>query len=101
MGMVLLHSLERDFPGSYVQFDRVLHHRSKTGAETDLVGRDFGAVAIESKYKYVDGGWRRGTGKTLKASRRRGIVATHTEIDLYDPEVGAVPTALLAWLLDT
>ena len=98
LGMTLLRNLERDHPGSYVQFDRVLHHRSRTGAEIDFAGRDFGGAVIESKY--VDGGWRRGAARTIKASGRRGIVATRTEINLEDPEVCAVPTAVLAWLLD-
>ncbi len=99
LGMSLIRSLERSHPGSYVQFDRVLHYRSKNGAEIDFVGRDFGGIAIESKY--VDGGWRWGTGKTIGASRWRGIVATRTEIDLEGPELVAVPAALLAWLLDS
>ncbi len=98
LGMVLLRNLEQDHPGSYVQFDRVLHYRSKSGAEIDFVGRGFGGAAIESKY--VDGGWRRGAAKTIRATKRRGVVATRTEIDLEDPEVCAVPTAVLAWLLD-
>lgn len=95
--MALLRSLEREQPGSYVQFDRVLHYRSKNGAEIDFVGSDFGGAAVESKY--VDGGWR-GSAKTIRASGRRGIVATRTELDLDDPEVCAVPASMLAWLLD-
>lgn len=97
LGMALLRSLEREHPGSYVQFDRVLHYRSKGGAEIDFVGRDFGGAAVESKY--VDGGWR-GSAKTIRAAGRRGIVATRTEIDLDDPGICAVPASMLAWLLD-
>ena len=99
LGMALLRNLLRRYPGAYPTFDRVLYHRSGTGAEIDYVGRDFGGVAIESKY--VDGGWRRSAGRTLAASRWRGVVATRSEIDLEDPGLCAVPTALLAWLLDT
>ena len=55
LGMALLRNLLRRYPGAYPTFDRVLYHRSGTGAEIDYVGRDFGGVAIESKY--VDGGW--------------------------------------------
>ena len=98
LGMALLRNLERDHPGSYVHFDRVLHYRSKNGAEIDFVGQGFGGAVIESKY--VDRGARRGAARAIKASGRRGIVATRTEIDLEDPEVCAVPTAMLAWLLD-
>lgn len=50
--------------------------------------------------KYVDGGWRRGSAKTIEASGRRGIVATRTELDFENPKVCAVPSAVLAWLLD-
>ena len=98
LGMALLRSFERVHPGSYVEFSRVLHHRTKTNAEIDFVGPYFGGVAIESKY--VDGGWRRSAGRTLRASRWRGIVATRTELNLEDPDVAAVPTAMIAWLLD-
>lgn len=56
-----------------------------------------GGIAVESKY--VDGGWRRDA-LTLKASRWRGIVAKRSETDLADPDVAAVPTAILAWLID-
>lgn len=32
----MLVPLEREHPGNYVGFDRVLHYRSKSGAEIDL-----------------------------------------------------------------
>ena len=76
----------------------MLHHRTDTGAEIDFVGPDFGDLAIESKY--VDGRWRRSAGRTLTASRWRGIVATRSELDLDDPELMAVPVSMLAWLVD-
>ena len=98
LGMTLLRAAERAAPGSFVGFDRVLHHRTATRKEIDFVGPDFGSIAFESKY--VDGGWRRDA-LTLKASRWRGIIATRSETDLSDPDVAAVPTALLAWLLDS
>ena len=72
--------------------------RSATGAEIDFVGPDFRGVAIESKYG--DGRWRRSAGRTLAASPWRGVVATRTELDLGEPEMAAVPTAMLAWLID-
>ena len=97
LGMALLRATERAAPGSFVGFDRVLHHRTATRKEIDFVGPDFGGIAVESKY--VDGGWRRDA-LTLKASRWRGILATRSETDLGDPDVAAVPTALLAWLID-
>ncbi|HEX9766976.1 MAG TPA: AAA family ATPase [Nitriliruptorales bacterium] len=98
LGVALLRGLELEEPGSYVDFSRILHHRTPARKEIDFVGPDLGGVAIESKY--VDGRWR-GQAQTLRASPWRGIVATRTELDVTDPEVVAVPTALLAWLVDT
>ena len=66
--------------------------------EIDFVGPDLGGWAIESKY--VDGRWRRDA-QTLSASEWRGIVATRSELNLDDPEVAAIPVAMLAWLLDS
>lgn len=97
LGLALLRNLERATPGDHLGFDRVLHHRSRTGSEIDFVGPDFGDLAIESKY--VDGRWH-GAAKTLRASRWQGIIATRTELNLTAPDVRAVPTSMLAWLLD-
>jgi uncharacterized protein len=97
LGMALLRGLEHDMPGSYTDFARVLHHRTATRKEIDFVGPDFGGAALESKY--VDGRWRR-EAQTLQASSWRGIVATRSELNLDDPQVVAIPTALLAWLVD-
>ena len=38
LGMALLRSFERGHPGSYMEFDRVLHHRTRTRKEIDFVG---------------------------------------------------------------
>ena len=64
----------------------------------NFVGPEFGGWAIESKC--VDGRWRRDA-QTLRASGWRGIVATRSELNFDDPEVAAIPVALLAWLLDS
>ncbi len=98
LGMALLRSIERRHPSSFVDYGRLLYHRNQTNREIDFVGRDLGDVAIESKY--VDGGWRGTAGRTIKASPWRGIVATRTEVNLDDPQLVAVPTAVLAWLID-
>ena len=98
LGTALLRAKERTAPGSLVGYDQVLHHHTATRKEIDFVGPGFGGIAFESKY--VDGGWRRDA-LTLKASRWQGIVATRSEVDLSDPEVAAVPAALLAWLVDS
>ena len=98
LGMALLRCRERARPGSYLEFADVLHHRSNTRREIDFVGPAFGGIAIESKF--VDGRWQRDA-QTLAASGWRGIVATRSELDLTGSrDVVAVPTAMLAWLVD-
>ncbi|MDE0269043.1 MAG: AAA family ATPase [Acidimicrobiaceae bacterium] len=84
--------------GSHTRFDRVLYYRSDTGAEIDFVGPDLGTLAIESKY--VDGRWRRNTGRTMAASRWWGIIATRTELNLDNLELSAIPASMLASLID-
>lgn len=97
LGIALLRASERQRPGTFLDFDAVLHHRTQTRKEIDFVGPRFGGVAIEAKY--VSGRrWRRAV-PTIRASRWRGIVATRDALDLRDPEVVAVPTGLLAWLV--
>ena len=97
LGMGLVRSFAREDPGAYLNFDSVLYHRTQTRKEIDFVGPAFGGLAIESKY--VDGDrWRRAV-RTMKASRWRGIMATRSALDLEDPELMAVPTAVLVWLI--
>ena len=100
LGVALLRSLERERPGSYVQCDGVLHHRTKGQREIDFVGPDFGGVAIESKY-VDDGPWRHMEGRTLKASPWSGVVATRGQLDVRDDETMAIPAGMIAWLIDT
>jgi predicted AAA+ superfamily ATPase len=96
LGMALVRNLERQQPGSYMEFDSVLYHRTATRKEIDFVGPDFGGMAIESKY--IDGRWR-GVAQTLAASRWRGVIATRTQIEIED-DLAAVPAPLLAYLID-
>lgn len=97
LGTALLRSFARERPGALLDFDAVLHHRTRTRKEIDFVGPSFGGAAIESKY--VSGRrWRRAI-PTLRASRWRGVVATKDVLDLADPDVVAVPTGILAWLI--
>ncbi len=97
LGTALLRSFACDRPGGLLDFDSVLHHRTPTRKEIDFVGPSFGGAAIESKY--VSGRrWRRAI-PTLKASRWRGVVATKDVLDLADPDLAALPTGLLAWLI--
>ena len=100
LGVALLRNLEKERPGSYVQCDGVLHHRTKSQKEIDFVGPDFGSAAIESKY-VDDGPWRHMEGRTLKASPWSGVVATRSQMDVRDDETLAIPAGMIAWLLDT
>ena len=95
LGLVLVRACQRQNPGELT--GHVLHHRTASRKEIDFVGPSFGGLAIESKY--IDGGWRRAA-LTLRASRWRGIVATRSELDLSDEDVQAIPTAMLAWMID-
>lgn len=97
LGVSLLRSFAREAPGAFLDFDQVLHHRTPARKEIDFVGPGFGGAAIESKY--VSGKrWRRAS-PTLRASRWRGIVATRDVLEIDNPDVKAVPTGLLAWLI--
>jgi len=100
LGMALLRSLERESPGSYIHFGGVLHHRTNSDREIDFVGPDFGGVAFESKY-VDEGPWRNSVGRTLQASPWSGIVATRSLLDLGEPSTLAIPSGMIAWLLDT
>ena len=97
LGMVLMRHAETRSPGSFHDGDRVLHFRNGNGKEIDFVGPGFGGLAIESKYR--DGDSRRGL-RTLRSSPWRGLVATRSELNLDDPDLPAIPAAMLGWLLD-
>ncbi len=98
LGMVLGRRAERQTPGSFPASDQVLHHRDPGGLEIDFVAPGLGDFAFESKY--VDTGARR------ELQRRRNlawpvVIATRGELNLDAPQLPAIPTGILAWLLDT
>ena len=97
LGVALLRSFARANPAAYLDFDSVLFHRTPARKEIDFVGPGLGGLAIESKY-VGQRRWRRNA-STLAASRWRGVVATRSALDLENPELIAVPTSLLAWLI--
>lgn len=97
LGIALLRSFARTNPVAYPDFDSVLFHRTPARKEIDFVGPGFGGLAIESKY-VGQRRWRRNA-RTLAMSRWRGVVATRSALDLDDPELIAIPTSLLAWLI--
>ena len=98
LAMALRRCIDRDHVNGSAGFGHVLYYRSNGGAEIDFVGPGFSGLAIESKY--VNGRWRRSAGRTMLASGWRGVVATRTELDLDDPQLLAMPSAMLAWLID-
>ena len=50
-GMALLRSFERDRPGSYLGFDRVLYHRTRTHREIDFVSVELGDWAHRAEVR--------------------------------------------------
>ena len=77
----------------------VFHVRTPSRKEIDFVSESLGSVAIEGKY-CEDGGWRR-EATTVNASQWDGIVATRNVLDISDDQAWAVPSGMLAYLLDT
>ena len=97
LGVALVRSFLREDPASYLNFNSVLYHRTGGRREIDFVGPAFGDMAIESKY--VDGErWRRGT-SVIRGSGWRGLMATRRALDIGDPDLIAMPTGMLAWLI--
>lgn len=95
IGLMLARAAEREAPGSFVDDAGVMYERTPTGAEIDFVGPRL-RIAVESKY--VDSGWKR-EARTLLSRHGRGVVATRRALDLSG-EVWAVPSGVLAWLVD-
>lgn len=77
----------------------VFHVRTPSRKEIDFVSESLGSVAIEGKY-CEDGGWR-SEATTVIASQWDGIVATRNVLDISDDQAWAVPSGMLAYLLDT
>jgi hypothetical protein len=78
----------------------LFYARTATDREIDFVSECLGNTAIESKY-IESGNWNAAS-RTLGASTWRGVVATKNVLDTRDADgVWAVPTALLAYLVDS
>jgi predicted AAA+ superfamily ATPase len=78
---------------------RFFYYRSPNGKEIDLVSEHLGDTAIESKY--IESGEWRGESRTLTASLWKGLIATRNVLDVRsDEDNWAVPTGILAYLLD-
>jgi predicted AAA+ superfamily ATPase len=79
----------------------LFHYRSKTGKEIDFVSEYLGTCAIEGKY-IEHSSWGQ-EAKTIAASQWNGILATRNELYLGAErnQVWAVPSGILAYLIDT
>ncbi|MCL2091604.1 MAG: AAA family ATPase [Micrococcales bacterium] len=78
----------------------LFYERTPARKEIDFVSEELGGAAIESKYTET-GRWR-SEAATVNTSPWHGILATRNVLDTSDDDSAwAVPTAFLAWLLDT
>jgi uncharacterized protein len=77
----------------------LFHARTPSRKEIDFVAEDMVDVAIEAKY-CEDGNWH-GDAATVNASQWHGILATRNVLDTTTDRAWAVPTGILAYLLDT
>jgi predicted AAA+ superfamily ATPase len=96
VGVALLRARERDEPGTWTDFDGLMHYRSATRSEVDFVGPWLGRIPYE--VKYTEGAWRRET-QTALAAYGQVVVATRNVHERDENRV-AVPAAILAFLLD-
>ena len=98
LAMALLRGIEAEQDHRPAGPGALLHHRTATRRRIDLVGPELGDTAI--MLLDTDRSWRRAA-QTLRASPWRGVVATRRVLQVADREVLAVPTCLLAYLVDT
>lgn len=98
LGMMIRRSIIRSNPTS-LQDDFVFHVRTPARKEIDFVAEDFAGAAIEGKY-CEDGSWH-ADAATVNASPWHGILATRNVLDLNSDRAWAVPSGILAYLLDT
>lgn len=99
LGMALTRNLERHDSGRYANFDRVMYPPAGQRNEIHFVSPYLDGMAIQSEYS--DSEWRNRTARTLRTSTWNGIVATRTELNTDNPNLLALPAAMLAWLIDT
>lgn len=98
LGLALARIATRSDLAAFLDSDRVMYERAKSGAEIDFVGPELG-VAFESKY--TDASWRRET-LTIRARYGSGVIATRTPVAVGgDEAVWAVPAGIVAWILDS
>lgn len=86
-------------PGRFAAPDALMYQRSATGKEIDFVGPALDS-RIPVECKYSDGPWLRASQTARSAYSGRAILATRGTIDRRD-EARAVPTPVLAYLLDS
>lgn len=97
IGLALTRSVSHAEPAAFIEADRVMYERTETGAEIDFVGPELG---VPFECKYSDATWRR-EAQTMSARYGKGVLVTRTPLTLGDDEpVWAIPSGLVAWLLD-
>lgn len=97
LGMGVRRRILRDDPA--VLTDEFLFHlRTPARKEIDFVSDALAGIALEGKYS-EDGRWR-SDAATITASPWGGILATRNVLDVRDEKVWAVPSAVLAYLVD-
>jgi uncharacterized protein len=96
VGLALARAGSRGATAAFVQTDRVMYERSRTGAEIDFVGVD---LEVPFECKYTDGNWRKAA-LTMKARHGRGVMVTRSPLLTGAQEpIWAVPAGMLIWLL--
>ncbi len=95
VALALHRAIERELPRAFVEMAEVRYWvNPNSGTEIDFVGARLG-LGFESKY--VDTGWRAAS-RAIAARGVGGVVATRRAL-ARDPDMLAIPSALLAWLL--
>jgi uncharacterized protein len=100
IGLTLARGTALDRPSAFVEADGVMYERTATGAEIDFVGP---ALDVPFECKYEDAPWRRAA-QTMRARHGRGVLVTRTPLSTCSADadglVWAVPSGVVAWLLD-
>lgn len=78
--------------------EHLFYVRTPARKEIDFVSADLGGVAVEGKY--TEGRWR-SEAATVNASEYDGVLVTRNVLDTADNAAWAVPTGILAYLIDT
>jgi predicted AAA+ superfamily ATPase len=97
IGLALVRAVSERRPAAFIESDRVMYERTPSGSEIDFAGPELG---IPFECKYTDTTWRR-EAQTMRARHGKGVLVTRTPLEIGAEEpVWAIPSGLVAWLLD-